>query len=146
MSHGRHELNDKIPRMVACDHGAQNGIFAGNRQYLDEALAVRTVGLDPVGHMVTLRALSAVYVDEGRIDAAVAADAEALSLATSPSRRARMLIRLATDTAAAGRVGQALESLRTALDGPNAYDPAIRAEALIARGHIYRVSGKRCRC
>ena len=112
------------------------------RQYLDEALAVQPVALDPAGHMVTLRALSAIYVDEGRVDAAVAADTEALSLATSPSRRARMLIRLATDTAAAGRVGQALESLRTALDGPNAYDPAIRAEGLIARGHIYRVTGR----
>ncbi len=112
------------------------------RLYLDEALTVRTAALDPGGRMATLRALSAVYVDEGRIDAAVAFDQEALSLATSPSRRARMLIRLATDTAAAGGVESAVESLRPALDGPNAYDPAIRVEALIARGHIYRVSGR----
>jgi len=112
------------------------------RQYLDESLAVTPASADPVGRHFAMRALSAVYADDGQIEAAVAADKEALSLADSSPRRMRMLTQLAVDTAMAGRPAEALESLGTALGGPAAGDPDLRSEALIARGHIYRVAGR----
>jgi CHAT domain-containing protein len=112
------------------------------RQYLEESLALRPANVEARGRVSSLRALSAVYGDEGRLDAALAADEEALALASSSPSRARMLIRLAVDAAASGHVADALASIRAVLDGKQTADPGIRAEALIARGHIYRVTGK----
>jgi CHAT domain-containing protein len=110
------------------------------RRYLEQSLAHRPAELDPSGRVRSLSALSTLYARDGRLDAAIAADEEALTLTASTLGRARMLVHLALDQAAAGRVPQALEELATVLDEPSAADPTGRIEALIVRAHIERLA------
>lgn len=112
------------------------------RRYVRESLEIQGAGLGSSQRMAAQRTMSAIYVDEGQFDSAVAADEEALKLADTPQRRLRNLTRLASDTAAAGRPAKALELLRTALEYSNPDDADLRADALIARAHIYRVTGR----
>ncbi len=112
------------------------------KQYLEESLVLRPASLDTRSRLATLRALSNVYRDAGNMDAALAADEEALSLATSAPSRERMLIRVGVDQGARGRFAEALHSLATALGEGRAEDPVLTIEALIARGHVFRVGGK----
>jgi CHAT domain-containing protein len=111
-------------------------------QYLEAALALRTANADARGRVATLRALGSLYSDEGRSDAALIVDEEALALATSSPARARMLVRIAADKAAIGQFDDALGTIEVVLGENPGDDPGIRAQALIVRGHISRVTGR----
>ena len=110
------------------------------RRYLEESLARRPADLDAPGRVKSLRALGALYAREGRPDAAVAADEEALTLSPSTPGRASILVHLAVDQAAAGRTAEALTELATVLGESSVPDPTVRAEALIARAHVQRLA------
>jgi CHAT domain-containing protein len=112
------------------------------QRYLEESLAKRSARGDPRGRVATLRALGTLYSDRSRFDAATAADEEALALSTTPTSRARMLVRLAADKAATGRTDEALQSFAAVLGGPPGMDPGPRIEALIERGRLFRLAGR----
>jgi CHAT domain-containing protein len=110
------------------------------REFLERALAIRTVALDGRGRMATLRALATIDADEGRLDAALAYDREALALAVGPSSIGRIRIQLAVHTAAAGHPEEAIGQLTEVIGtGSGAgVEPVVQAEALLQRGVLYR--------
>jgi CHAT domain-containing protein len=109
-------------------------------QYLEASLVLRAPDADARGRVATLRALGSLYSDEGRNEAALAVDEEALALATSTTTRARMLVRIAADKTSTGQFDEALRTIAIVLDGDRGGDPGIRAQALIVRAHIWRVT------
>jgi CHAT domain-containing protein/tetratricopeptide (TPR) repeat protein len=111
-------------------------------RYLVESLKGRSAESDARGRVASLRALGTIYGDAGHYAAAIAADEEALALSTTSTGRARMLVRLAADKAASGRIEEALKALAAVLDAPADADPGPRIEALIERGHTFRVAGR----
>jgi CHAT domain-containing protein/tetratricopeptide (TPR) repeat protein len=116
------------------------GARARAREFLERALAIRTVALDGRGRMATLRALATIDADEGRLDEALAYDREALTLAVGPSSIGRIRIQLAVHTAAAGHPEEAIGEL-TEVIGTGAaagVEPVVQAEALLQRGVLYR--------
>ncbi len=111
-------------------------------RYLAQSLTMRTADIDARGRVASLRALGTIYSDAGRDTAAVAVDEEALALSSTPTSRARMLVRLAADQAATGRTGEALKALAAVLDAPADADPGPRIEAFVERGRILRLAGR----
>jgi len=109
-------------------------------QYLSASLALRPAEVDAGGRVETLHALSTLYGDTGRYDAAVAADEEALALSATAPGRARLLVGLAADQAATGQTAQAIQLLATVLDESSGAGADTRIEALIARGHTLRLA------
>src|SRR5256886_16047800 len=97
------------------------------REFLERALAIRTVALDGRGRMATLRALATIDAEQGRVDDAMAADREALALAVAPAAIERIRIQLAVHTAAAGRFEEARAQLDEVLSTGTSADPVIRA-------------------
>ncbi|MGO9803642.1 MAG: CHAT domain-containing protein [Steroidobacteraceae bacterium] len=110
------------------------------REFLEHALAIRTVAVDGRGRMTTLRALANIDADEGRLDEALAYDREALTLAVGPSSIGRIRIQLAVHTAAAGRSEEAIGQLTEVIGTGSAagVEPVVQAEALLQRGVLYR--------
>lgn len=110
------------------------------REFLEQALAIRTVAVDGRGRMVTLRALANLDGEEGRLDEALAYDREALGLAVGPSSIGRIRIQLAAHTAAAGHPEEALAQLGEAIGTGSSTraEPVVEAEALLQRGVLYR--------
>ncbi len=111
------------------------------RQFLERALAIRTVALDSRGRMSTLRALANVDAEQGRLEEALSLDAQALQLAVAPSALARIRIQTAVHTAQAGRTEEALARLSEVVaDGKT--DSLIRAEAQLQRAVVQRELGR----
>jgi CHAT domain-containing protein len=112
------------------------------REFLERALAIRTVALDGRGRMATLRALATIDAEQGRVDDAIASDREALGLAVAPSAIERIRIQLAAHTAAAGHLVEAQAQLDEVLSTGVKADPLIRAEALLQRAVLLREMGR----
>jgi len=110
--------------------------------YLEASLALRAPNVDARGRVATLRALGSLYSDEGRNEAALAVDEEALALANSTPTRARMLVRIAADETATGQFDEALRTIAVVVGEDRGDDPSVRSQALIVRGHIRRVTGR----
>src|SRR5207302_5371753 len=108
------------------------------REFLERALAIRTVALDGRGRMATLRALATIDAEQGRVDDAMAADREALALAVAPAAIERIRIQLAVHTAAAGHPVEAKAQLDEVLSTGAKVDPLIHAEALLQRAVLLR--------
>lgn len=111
------------------------------RQFLERALAIRTVALDGRGRMSTLRALATIDAEQGRVENALAYDREALALAVAPLAIQRLKIQIATHTAASGRLGEAEAQLNEVIS-TRAVDPVIQAQALLQRAVLRREMGR----
>ncbi len=112
------------------------------REFLERALAIRTVALDGRGRMATLRALATIDAEQGRVDDAIASDREALGLAVAPSAIERIRIQLAVHTAAAGHLVEAKAQLDEVLSTGAKADPLIQPEALLQRAVLLREMGR----
>jgi CHAT domain-containing protein len=108
------------------------------REFLERSLAIRTVALDGRGRLASLRALATIDVEQGRVEEALAADREALSLAITPSTIARIEIQQAAHTAAAGRPNEAKAQLDEVISRGAKGDPGIQAGALLQRAVLLR--------
>jgi len=111
------------------------------QEFLERALTIRTVALDGRGRMATLRALATIDAEQGRIDEALAADREALTLAVAPAAVAHIRIQLAQHTAAGGHPEDAKAQLDEILAAPDA-DRLVHAQALLQRARVSRQLGR----
>jgi len=110
-------------------------------RFLGSALETMTPDTDARGRVTALRALAVIEQEEGRHAQAAAHDSEALRLATAPSARSRILLRLATDYAAQGDLVAALGLLDSlAAFAPNG-DALVQAMARAQRGKLRRAAG-----
>ena len=112
------------------------------RGFLERALAIRSAALDGRGRMATLRALATIDAEQGRIEAALAADDEALGLAIAPAAIARIRIQRAAHVASAGRLEEAKAGLDQSLTAGARLDPRIEAEARLQRAVVLRELGR----
>lgn len=112
------------------------------QQSLERALAIRSVELDGRGRLITLRALATIYGERHLLKEALAADEEALRLATAPYSIGRIRIQLAIHTAAAGRRDDATKMLDEVIATTDKSDQLVRAEALLQRAVLRRDGGK----
>ncbi len=110
-------------------------------QFLHRALDIATAELDARVRVATLRATAVVEHEERRIPQAIEHDSEALALATAPSARSRILLRLAEDQAALGERSAAMELLSELIAHPPERDRLVRATALVQRGALRRAAG-----
>ena len=111
-------------------------------QFLHSALELCTAKLDARTRVATLRALALIEFERGQHGEAVAHDSEALRLATAPSARARILLRLAQDERAVGDTAAARRILDTLTRGhPPGVDPVVEAMARAQRGGLLRAAG-----
>jgi CHAT domain-containing protein/tetratricopeptide (TPR) repeat protein len=110
-------------------------------RFLRSALEICTSDLDVYTRLSTLRALAVIEHEQGDFTAAIGHNSEALSLATFPTARARILVGLATDYEDAGARGDALQRLDDLLAHPNPDDPGVAGLALAERGRILRRQG-----
>jgi CHAT domain-containing protein len=111
------------------------------RDFLERALSIRTAALDGYGRMATLAALAAIEASQGQLDRAIAADREAMALATDPSKKTRIGTQLAAHIAAAGRHEEAVRSLDELIAQDDRLEPLSRARALVQRAIIQREVG-----
>jgi CHAT domain-containing protein/tetratricopeptide (TPR) repeat protein len=112
------------------------------REFLERSLAIRTVALDGRGRMASLRSLATIDAEEGRVEQALAADSEALSLAIAPSAIARIRIQQAAHIAAAGRPEEAKSLLDEVVSSVAKSGAPIQAEALLQRATVLRGMGR----
>jgi tetratricopeptide (TPR) repeat protein len=91
--------------------------------------------------MATLRALATIDAEQGRIEDALAADREALTLALAPAAVAHIRIQLAQHTAAGGHPEDAKAQLDEILAAPDA-DRLVQAQALLQRARVLRQLGR----
>jgi CHAT domain-containing protein len=111
------------------------------RDFLERSLAIRSVSLDGLGRVASLRALATVYAEQGRVKEALASEREALGLAVAPSSIARIKIQLATHTTA-GDPAEAKSQLDELISRGVKGDSAIQAEALLQRAVLLRQIGR----
>jgi CHAT domain-containing protein/tetratricopeptide (TPR) repeat protein len=112
------------------------------REFLERSLAIRTVALDGRGRMASLRSLATIDAEEGKVEQALAADSEALSLAIAPSAIARIRIQQAAHIAAAGRPEEAKALLDEVVSSVAKSGAPIQAEALLQRATLLRSMGR----
>lgn len=112
------------------------------REFLERSLAIRTVALDGRGRMASLRSLATIDAEEGKVEQALAADSEALSLAVAPSALARIKIQQAGHLAAAGRPEEARALLDEVVSSVAKSGAPIQAEALLQRASLLRSTGR----
>lgn len=112
------------------------------REFLERSLAIRTVALDGRGRMASLRSLATIDAEEGKVEQALAADSEALSLAVAPSAIARIKIQQAGHLAAAGRPEEARALLDEVVSSVAKSGAPIQAEALLQRASLLRSTGR----
>jgi CHAT domain-containing protein/tetratricopeptide (TPR) repeat protein len=113
------------------------------RQYLERALPLRHLANDGRGEVATLRYLGAIHLEQGNVDAAIAAHREAATLATSPADRSRVQVLLGRDFARANRTSDALRALALAIElAESAGAHSVLADALMERGALQRATGE----
>jgi CHAT domain-containing protein/tetratricopeptide (TPR) repeat protein len=110
-------------------------------RFLNSALQISTAQSAARQRAVTLRALAVVEHENGQLQEAIAHNSEALTLATAPLTRARILLRLAGDYAEAGDPARALQLITDLQSHPPGGDPLVRGMALEERGTLSRLSG-----
>ncbi len=96
---------------------------------------------DPRTRVQVLRVMATVESDQGQFAQAAAHDAEALRLASAPSARSRILLRLATDYARQGDARAALSVLDSLAKLPPNGDTLVQALALVQRAKLRRAAG-----
>ena len=111
------------------------------RGFLERALAIQTVAVNGHGRMYTLRALAEIQAEQGKPEAAMALDQEALALANVPHTRQLITIRLAAHTAAAGNPSAAVARLDQVAAGADS-DGFVRTRARLDRAVVLRQMGK----
>ncbi len=110
-------------------------------RFLHSALEILTADVDARGRVAALRALAVIEHEMGQFAQASAHNSEALRLATAPSARSRILLRLAADSAAQGESATALGMLNPLVAfAPNG-DALVQALARAQRGKLYRAAG-----
>jgi CHAT domain-containing protein len=110
-------------------------------RFLHNALDTLTPDLDARTRVATLRALAVIESETGDFKQATAHDSEALRLATAPSARSRILLRLASDYAAQGDAGAARTVLDSLVQFPPNGDQIVQALALAQRAKLQRTAG-----
>jgi len=110
-------------------------------RFLRSALEMLTPDVDARGRVAALRALAVIEHELGDFTHASAHNAEALSLATPPSARSRILIRLAADYGAQGQSNTALSMLNPLAGTATNGDALVQALARAQRGKLYRAAG-----
>ncbi len=133
--------------LARSDYGMGVTYYAvGNRvlatQFLEQALQIDTPDLDARTRVAALRALGQIEHETGHESEAITHHSEALRLATAPSARARILLRLAQDYASQGDPGAATALLDTVIAHPPKGDELVRAMALVQRCSLERVAGR----
>ncbi len=111
------------------------------RDYLERSLAIRTATLDGYGRMAALQTLAMIEAEQGQPAGAIAADREAIGLATDPSKRTRIQAQLASHIAAAGRREEAIHLLDELVRPGTETEPLSRARALVRRAILVRETG-----
>ena len=109
--------------------------------FLKRGLDIPAGAQDTRTRVPTLRAMAQIEYETGHLAEAIRHDSEALRLATAPSARARILLRLAQDYAAKGDVPSARQILDELIAHPAYHDELIRAVARVQRGHLARSAG-----
>jgi CHAT domain-containing protein len=109
------------------------GDSARARHFIEQALELRSAAADRRGRMATLRALATLDAEDGRLEAAIAADEEALSLTEAPSAELQIRVQIAAHRAAAGQTDEARRLLDEVLTDRHA-GALIRAQAHLQRG------------
>jgi CHAT domain-containing protein len=109
-------------------------------RFLRSALDTLTPDLDARTRVATLRALAVIESETGDFKQATAHDSEALRLATAPSARSRILLRLATDYAAQGDANAAFTVLDSLAKFPPNGDALVQALALAQRAKLHRAA------
>lgn len=117
----------------------------GDRQlaaeFLRRALEICTPQLDARIRVATLRALAQTEYDLGHYAEAAGHDSEALQLATAPSARSRIMLRLAEDCAAVGEYAQAQKLLNELIVRFQQKDELVYAMARVQRGRLLDATG-----
>ncbi len=112
------------------------GKNAEARSYFERALALRQPDLDPVGRIVTLRAVADIERDAGSAALAVSLRGQALSLTQNAPLRARIQIELARDFAEADQLDRAETELTRVFAADLRRDHVTRARALLERARL----------
>ena len=111
-------------------------------RFLRSALEILTGDVDARGRVAALRALAVIEHETGEFAQASAHNSEALRLATPPSARSRILLRLAADYAAQGETATAMGMLTPLVSfAPNG-DALVQAMARAERAKLLRASGE----
>ena len=117
----------------------------GDRQlaaeFLSRALDICTPELDARIRVAALRALARTEYDTGNYTEAIGHDSEALQLATAPSARARILLRVAQDYTALGDQVKARQLLDDLILSSSSSDALVHAMARVQRASLLRASG-----
>jgi CHAT domain-containing protein/tetratricopeptide (TPR) repeat protein len=111
-------------------------------RFLQSALDLSPAEFDARTRIVTLRALAVIERETGLLPQAIAHNEEALSLATAPNVRARIILQLALDYEDHEESERALELLNGLISHPPGGDPLARGMALTERGAIWRAMGR----
>jgi CHAT domain-containing protein len=111
-------------------------------RFLRSALEILTSDVDARVRVSALRALAGIESETGEFAQASAHNSEALRLATPPSARSRILLRLAADYAAQGQTATAMGMLTPLVSfAPNG-DALVQAMARAARAKLLRAAGE----
>jgi tetratricopeptide (TPR) repeat protein len=110
-------------------------------RFLNSALQISTAQSAARQRAITLRALAVIEHENGQLPEAIAHNSEALTLATAPLTRVRILLHLAADYAQAGDPARALRLIKDLPSHPPGGDPLVRGMALEERGTLSRLSG-----
>ncbi|MEJ1960570.1 MAG: CHAT domain-containing protein [Gammaproteobacteria bacterium] len=110
-------------------------------RFLRSALEILTGDVDARGRVAALRALAVIEHETGAYSQASAHNSEALALATPPSARSRILLRLAADYAAQGDSSAAMSMLTPLVSfAPNG-DALVQAMARAQRAKLLHAAG-----
>src|SRR4029453_14204919 len=109
-------------------------------RFLRSALEILTPEVDTRTRVAALRALAVIEAETGDAAQAVAHDSEALRLATAPSARSRILLRLAADYAALGEADAAMTVLESLTSFPPNGDTLVQAFAFTQRAKLHRAA------
>jgi CHAT domain-containing protein len=111
-------------------------------RFLGSALELLGPDVDARARVAALRSLAVIEHERGRFAQANAYNSEALRLATAPSARARILLRLAAGSIAQGQASSAMRLLEPLIAFPPNGDALIRAQALVERARLRRSAGE----
>jgi CHAT domain-containing protein len=128
------------------DYGLGVTYYAmGDRQlaadFLRRGLQLATPELDARTRVTTLRVLAQIEYETGHPAEAISHDSEALRLASAPSARARILLRLAQLYAAQGDATASRRILDELISHPANHDELVRAMARVQRGRLLHTAG-----
>ncbi len=104
-------------------------------EYYRAALALRDGRLDARGRVTSLRTTASLIRVRGDAAGALGLHEEALALAATPAVRARLIVEIAMDLAALGRINEARQRVQSALSLPGS-DAVSRAMLLLQHARL----------